>query len=185
MYATVTFTDLLPDLLVVFQDAVGNGDVGFVRLRVELEVVELEEDTHFVDGRKFGVDAGADFVGVEDEGALADLRTRNGANLVGEDQGAGVEGFFFVERDPEGGIDGADVAVLRVFEHDVKAIEAGAQRNGPLIDGRQVHGGLKKRFGKIGGDYLFKGVNNAAAERGDAAVEIERGGLDAVFAFEA
>ncbi len=107
---------LLPDLLVIFEDAIGDGDVGFVGFGVELEVVELEEDAHFVGGEEFGVDAGANFIGVQDEGALADLRGGDGADLVGEDQGAGVEGFFFVERDAEGGVDHADVAALRVFE---------------------------------------------------------------------
>jgi hypothetical protein len=94
---------LMPDGLVVFQDAVGNGDVGFVRAGVELQVVELEEDAHFVGGGEFGVDAWANFVIAEDEGALADLGGGDGADLVGEDEGAGVEGLFFVEGDAEGG----------------------------------------------------------------------------------
>jgi len=76
---------MFPDLLVVFQDAIGDGDVCFVGLGIELEVVELEEDAHFVGGGEFGVDAGADFVVAEDEGALADLGGGHGADLVGKD----------------------------------------------------------------------------------------------------
>ena len=110
---------LLPDLLVVLQDAIRDGDVRFVGLGVELEVVELKEDAHFVGRREFGIDARADFVGVEDEGALADLARGDGADLVGEDEGAGVEGFFFVEGNAEGGVDYAYVAALRIFEDDV------------------------------------------------------------------
>jgi hypothetical protein len=110
---------LFPDLLVIFQDAIGYGDICFVGLEVELEAVELEEDAHFVGGGECGVDAGADFVGVQDEGALADLRRRDGTDLVGENEGAGLERFFLVERDAQGGIDGADVSALRVFKDDV------------------------------------------------------------------
>ena len=58
---------LVPDLLVVFEDAVGDGDIGLVRAGVKFQVVELKEDAHFVGGGEFGVDTGADFVGVEDE----------------------------------------------------------------------------------------------------------------------
>lgn len=32
---------------------------------------------------------------------------------------------------------------------------------------------------------MFESIDDATAERGDAAVQIENGGLDAVFSFEA
>jgi hypothetical protein len=74
---------------------------------------------------------------------------------------------------------------LRVFADDIETIQTGAQRNGLLVDGRQVHRRLKKRIGEIAGDDVFESLNDAAAESGDAAVEIEDCGLDAVFALEA
>ena len=81
---------------------------------------------------------------------MANLRGGDGADLVGEDQGAGIEGFLFVERDAKGGVDHADVAALRILNNNIKAIEAGAQRDGLLVDGRKVYGRLEERVGKIG-----------------------------------
>jgi len=75
---------LFPDLLVVSDDAIGDGDVCFVGFGVEVQVIELQENTYAVRGGKFGVDARTHFVRPQNKWALANLRRGDRADLVGE-----------------------------------------------------------------------------------------------------
>src|ERR1700674_747214 len=108
--------DSASNFLLIFGDAIDDGDVGLVRSLVQIEVVKLQEDAQLVRARKFLTEARADFVGVEDELAGSDLRGRGGLDLVGKNQGTGVELVDLKVRDTQGGIEQAEVAAQRVFD---------------------------------------------------------------------
>ena len=64
--------------------------------------------------------------------------------MVGEDQGAGIELVVFKMGDAKGGVEYPEIAINSVLDNEVKAIEAGAERNGFLVDGIEVQGRLKE-----------------------------------------
>src|SRR5437660_1280204 len=144
-----------PNFLLVLSNAIDDRDVCFVGNVVQPQIVELKEDSKFVGAQKFLAEPRADLVGVEDELACASLTRRDGFNLIGENQGARVEFVVFKVRHTEGGIEHAEVATQSVFDDKIKAIKAGTERNGFLIDRREIQRRLEKRLRKITGDYIL------------------------------
>lgn len=87
-------------------------------------------------------------------------------------------------RDTEGCIEDAKVGAQGVFDDEVKAIKAGTEWNGFLVNRRQAQRGLEKGFGKIARNDILKGLNDGPTRSGDAPVEIQDGGMNALLALK-
>src|SRR6266446_10007933 len=159
-----------PDFLTVFGDTVGDGNAGLVRIFIQFQIVELEKDAKLFGARKFLTEAGPDFVRVQYKLASAGLRGGDFLDLVSEDQGAGIELVILKARDAKGSVEDPEVATDSVFDDEVKAIEAGAQRDGFLVDRREGQRRLKERVWKIAGDDVLESLNDGSAGRGNTAV---------------
>ncbi len=129
-----------PDFLLVFDDAIGHGDVGLVRSIVQFQIIELEKDAQLVGGREFLAEARADSVRVEDELAGADLAGGYRLDLVSKDQRACIELVVLKVRDAQSGIEYAEVAAEGVLNNEIETIKAGTKWNGFLVNGREIQG---------------------------------------------
>ena len=97
--------DGAPEFLLVFLYAISNGNVRGVRGFVELQVVKLKEDSQLLVRREFLAEPRANFVGIENELARANLLSGNGFKLVRENQRAGVELVIGKARNAKRGFD--------------------------------------------------------------------------------
>jgi len=169
-----------PDFLLALGDAIDDRDIGLVGTLVQLQVVKLKKNAQLVGAQEFLAEARADSVSVENELACAGLTGGDSFDLVGEDQGTGVELVIFEVRDTQRSVENAQTAAKGVFDDEVEAVEAGTERNGLLVNGKQIHRRLEKGLRKVAGDKIFESLDDDATGRGDAAVETQGGGMHAL-----
>ena len=137
-----------PDFLLTFGNAVGDRNFCFVRILVELEIIELKINAEFVRRGKFAAEARTHLVGAQHELAGANLGGSDEFDLVGENQRTGVEFLLLKMRDAKGLATNADVSALRVLDDQVQTIEAGAERHGLLVDRRKFQRGFPESRGR-------------------------------------
>ena len=133
-----------PYFLLVFGNAISDGDTGLAQDLVQFQIVELEKNAELFRAGEFLTEARAYLVRVQDKLPGTSLGRGDFLDLVGEDQGAGIELVVFKMGDAKGGVEYPEIAINSVLDNEVKAIEAGAERNGFLVDGIEVQGRLKE-----------------------------------------
>src|SRR6202048_5574758 len=77
-----------------------------------------------------------------------------------------------------------DVPALRVLDHDVQTVEAGAKGHGFLVHRVEVQRGLEERLRNIARDDVLKRLHDASADSSNASVEVEDRRVHALLAFE-
>lgn len=130
--------DSTPDFLLIFSNSVSDGDAGLVRDLVQFQIVELKKDAKPFRAGKLLIQAGTDFVRIQHELADTSLGRGDFLDLVSEDQGAGIELVVFKMGDAKRGVEDPKIAADSVLDDEVKTIEARAEGDRFLVDGREV-----------------------------------------------
>ena len=170
-----------PDFFFVAKEAIRGGGARLAKEFVKFKIVELHEDAESFGVREGARKAWTDFVGAEDELTGADLGGWDEFDFVGEDERAGVEQTFLVLGNAERSADDGGVSGFDVLDDKVETIETGMERDRFLIERRLRERFLEERVWNVVGDGFFECLYDAAAGRADSHVDIDDGGVDAVF----
>jgi hypothetical protein len=174
-----------PDFLLVLGDAIDDGDVGLVGSLVQLQIVKLKKNAQLVSAQEFLAETRANFVRVEDELASAGLARRNRFNLIGKYQGTCVKLVVFKVGDTQSSVEDTEAAAQGVFDDEIEAVKAGTERDGFLIDGREIQRRLEEGVRKVAGNEIFESLNDDTTGSGDAAIEIQDCGMHSLFGLKA